>query len=245
MLEPDATDEETSVITPSPVTSTQSPLSSRADSILGLGYMTTHPSRVYSTSPTLVAKLCHVYNRQVDPVIKIMHKPTLNAYLVDCKSFLDYDLHDPRPAALRAAVCYAAVASMMEEQCQATFSCPKLKVLPEFRDACDVALNKAGLLTTKDMTVLQAFVLYLVSSLSFLARSYHWLVQRLSSKSFAYNKTSGGEASRGSQPCGMDFDRCGSEDSESLVATPRATHHLRFLLSTANEEPPLVLNMCA
>lgn len=156
---------------PSPVTSTQSPLSSRADSVLGLGYMTAHPSQVYITSPALAAQLCHIYNRQVDPIIKIMHRPTLNAYLVDCKSFLDYDLRDPRPAALRAAVCYAAVASMTEEQCQATFSCPKLKVLPEFRDVCDVALNKAGLLTTKDMAVLQAFVLYLVSSLFLLGTS--------------------------------------------------------------------------
>lgn len=171
MLEPDATDEETSVMTPSPLTSTQSPLSSRADSILGLGYMTAHPSRVNTTSPALVAQLCHIYNRQVDPIIKIMHRPTLNAYLVDCKGFLDYDLRDPRPAALRAAVCYAAVASMTEEQCHTNFSYPKLKVLPEFRDACDVALNKAGLLTTKDMTVLQAFVLYLVSCLFLLSTS--------------------------------------------------------------------------
>lgn len=171
MLEPDTTDEETGFMAPSPVTSTQSPLSSRADSVLGLGYMTAHPSQVYITSPALAAQLCHIYNRQVDPIIKIMHRPTLNAYLVDCKSFLDYDLRDPRPAALRAAVCYAAVASMTEEQCQATFSCPKLKMLPEFRDVCDVALNKAGLLTTKDMTVLQAFVLYLVSSLFLLGTS--------------------------------------------------------------------------
>ncbi|KAH8748097.1 C6 transcription factor [Diaporthe sp. PMI_573] len=162
-LAPDVTDEETAVVTPFTATSTPSPLSSRADSVLGLGYMTAHPSQRYTTSPALVAQLCHVFDRQVDPIIKIMHRPTLNAYLVECKGFLDYDLCDPRPAALRAAVCYAAVASMTEEQCQATFSCPKLKVLPEYRDACDVALNKAGLLTSMEMTVLQAFVLYLVA----------------------------------------------------------------------------------
>ncbi|KAK7699595.1 hypothetical protein SLS64_011549 [Diaporthe eres] len=80
---------------------------------------------------------------EVDPIVKILHRPTLDAYLVDCKGFLDYDPCDPSPAALRAAVCYAAVASMTEEQSKAVFSCPKLKVLPEFRNTCDVALNRA------------------------------------------------------------------------------------------------------
>lgn len=128
--------------------------------------MASHPSQRYTTSPAVVAQLYDVYDRQVDPIVKITHRQTLKAYLVDQKGFLGFDLCDPRPAALRAAVCYSAVASMTEQQCQAAFGCPKLKVLPEFRDACDVALNKASLLTSREMTVLQAFVLYLVSSLS-------------------------------------------------------------------------------
>lgn len=127
-------------------------------------------------SPALVAQLCHVYNLQVDPIVKILHRPTLNAYLVDSQKFLGYDLRHPSPAALRAAVCYAAVVSMTEEQCQATFSYSKLKILPEFRNACDVALNRAGLLTTADITVLQAFVLYLVSP-AFLNTAISLLVQ--------------------------------------------------------------------
>lgn len=165
VLEADATDEETAVMAPTPGTLTQSPLSSRAGSVLGLGCTTAQSSQIYTTNPALTAQLCHVYNRQVDPIVKILHRPTLDAYLVDCKEFLDYDLCDPSPAALRAAVCYAAVASMTEGQCKAIFSCPKLQVLPEFRNDCDVALNRAGLLTTTDITVLQAFVLYLVSPL--------------------------------------------------------------------------------
>lgn len=167
---------------PSPGTSTESPLSSRADSVLGLGCTTVQPSQIYTTSPALVAQLCHIYNRQVDPIVKILHRPTLDAYLVDCKGFLDYDLCDPSPAALRAAVCYAAVASMTEEQSKAVFSCPKLKVLPEFRNTCDVALNRAGLLTTTDMTVLQAFVLYLVGPLFLVTTAISLLVQGLPSR---------------------------------------------------------------
>lgn len=171
MLEPGANDEKATCAASSPDISTQSPLSSRAASVLGLGYRTTESSQMSTTTssthpidrPDLVAHLCHVYNLQVDPIVKILHKPTLNAFLIESQGFLDYDMGDSSPAALRAAVCYAAVVSMTEEQCKATFSSPKLKVLPGFQDACDVALNRAGLLTTTDITVLQAFVLYLVS----------------------------------------------------------------------------------
>lgn len=228
---------------PSPVTSTQSPLSSRADSVLALGYTTAQPSQIYTTSPALVAQLCHLYKRQVDPIVKILHMPTLEAYLVDCKGFLDYDLCDPSPAALRAAVCYAAIASMTEDQCKAIFSCPKSKVLPEFRNNCAVALNRAGLLTTTDMTVLQAFVLYLVSP--FFLTSHFTVSSMPSMHNIAHDEFVGSEANRGSQPSGMDFDRHGSEDSKSPVAKSRAAHHLGFLLSTANGAPSLVHNMRA
>lgn len=171
VLEPGTNDEKATCVANSPEASTQSPLSSRADSVLGLGYPTTESSQISTNTssihpidrPALVAHLCHVYNLQVDPIVKILHRPTLNAFLMDFQGFLDYDVQDSSPAALRAAVCYAAVVSMTDEQCQATFSSPKLKVIPEFRNACDVSLNRAGLLTTTDITVLQAFVLYLVS----------------------------------------------------------------------------------
>lgn len=173
VLEPGASDEQATRVADSPDASTQSPLSSRADSVLGLGYLATESSQIFTTTSSihpidrtaLVAQLCHLYNLQVDPIVKILHKPTLNAFLMDSQAFLDYDIQDSRPAALRAAVCYAAVVSMTEEQCKATFSSFKSTVLPEFRNACDMALNRAGLLTTTDITVLQAFVLYLVSPL--------------------------------------------------------------------------------
>lgn len=171
VLEPGTSDEKATFVANSPDASTQSPLSSRAASVLGLGYPTTESSQISTITssihpidrPDLVAQLCHVYNLQVDPIVKILHRPTLNAFLVDSQGFLDYDIQDSSPAALRAAVCYAAVVSMTEEQCKAKFSSPKSTVLPEFRNACDMALSRAGLLTTTDITVLQAFVLYLVS----------------------------------------------------------------------------------
>lgn len=190
VLEPGASDEKAAYVANSPDASSQSPLSSRAGSVLGLGYPTTESSQISTLTssihpidrPALVAQLCHVYSLQVDPIVKILHRPTLSAFLIDSQGFLDYDIRDSSPAALRAAVCYAAVVSMTEEQCQATFSSPKLKVLPEFRNACDVALNRAGLLTTADITVLQAFVLYLVSRLFLNRMAISLLVQRLLSR---------------------------------------------------------------
>jgi hypothetical protein len=52
---------------------------------------------------------------------------------------------------------------MTEGQCQAAFQKTKSDVLAMRRKMCEDAIENAGLLTTRDMTVLQAFVLYLVS----------------------------------------------------------------------------------
>lgn len=65
--------------------------------------------------------------------------------------------------ALSSAVCYAAVISMTENQCQTMFRADKSDIVTYYRVACERAFEQAGLITTNEITVLQAFVLYLVS----------------------------------------------------------------------------------
>ncbi|KAH8202747.1 hypothetical protein TruAng_003123 [Truncatella angustata] len=69
----------------------------------------------------------------------------------------------PSTNALGAAVCFAAANSMTAGQSRAIFDMEKAIILDDCRKACESAIQKSDLLTTKDITVLQAFVLYLTA----------------------------------------------------------------------------------
>lgn len=61
-----------------------------------------------------------------------------------------------------AAVCYVAIASLSNDQCQMLFGSNKASNILSFRSASEVALARVDPVITDDLTVLQAFVLFLV-----------------------------------------------------------------------------------
>ena len=77
--------------------------------------------------------------------------------------YLNYPIGHTAVAALSSAVCYAAACSLTERQCQSMFQLERPAVIAITQHACENALEKAEVLITSDMTVVQAFVLYLVS----------------------------------------------------------------------------------
>lgn len=111
-----------------------------------------------------VAKqLCQVYLQQVDPAIKILHRQSLTRWLINGESYLDYPQGHTSTEVLGCAVCYSAASSLTESQSQTMFGRDRQEVATECRRACEAAMERCGLLATRDMTVLQAFVLYLVA----------------------------------------------------------------------------------
>lgn len=109
--------------------------------------------------------LFQVYVEQVDPVIKILHRPSLSKLMEKNEPYLTYPKGHVYVTALGAAVCYAAACSLTENQCRRMFQAGKLSIVATLRRTCERALEQADVLSTQDMTVLQAFVLYLVSGL--------------------------------------------------------------------------------
>ncbi|KAI1098425.1 hypothetical protein F4804DRAFT_338223 [Jackrogersella minutella] len=110
----------------------------------------------------VTSQLCQIYLCQVDPIIKVLHRPSVSKFMLNGQPYLGYELGHVSTTCLCAAIYYSAVASMTEEQCQAIFSTPKSTVIVDYRIACEAALEKSNLLTTSDITILQAFILYLV-----------------------------------------------------------------------------------
>ncbi|KAF7113849.1 hypothetical protein CNMCM5793_004904 [Aspergillus hiratsukae] len=108
--------------------------------------------------------LVEIFLHQVDPILKILHRPSLCAYLLEGKPYLDYARGDPVPAALASAVFYMASSTLAEDQCLALFAEPKVMVLGRYKDEAKAALARVDFLVTNHLTVLQAFVLSLVAA---------------------------------------------------------------------------------
>ncbi|KAF4178298.1 hypothetical protein CNMCM8694_009230 [Aspergillus lentulus] len=108
--------------------------------------------------------LVDIFLRQVDPVLKILHRPSLCAYLLEGKPYLDYAPGHPVPAALASAVFYMASSTLAEDQCLALLAERKETVLARYSDETKAALAKVDFLVTNHLAVLQAFVLSLVAA---------------------------------------------------------------------------------
>lgn len=113
-------------------------------------------------SPTVTTALCDIYLDQVDRIIKVLHRPSLKRHFSEGIPYPVSKSSREAGYALDTAVFYAAVASMTDRQCCNLFQCSRKEALPEYQSACEMALERADLMRTTDMTVLQAFVLYLV-----------------------------------------------------------------------------------
>ncbi|KAI9926865.1 hypothetical protein ASPWEDRAFT_72871 [Aspergillus wentii DTO 134E9] len=109
-------------------------------------------------------QLVHIYLEKVDPVFKIIHRPSLSAFLLDGKPYLSYERGDPAPTALSYALYYTSVCVIEEEKCLLLFGASKELVVPRFQKAAESALVQADFMTTNDLTVLQAYVLTLIAS---------------------------------------------------------------------------------
>lgn len=107
----------------------------------------------------MVSALVDIYLYRIDQIIKVTHTPSL------CVSLLTTDTTEsmnPVQEALRFAVFFAAVNSLNEQECLQHFNASKNSLSSRFELATEVLLSRAGLLTTTNLTVLQAFLIYLV-----------------------------------------------------------------------------------
>jgi hypothetical protein len=138
-------------------------------SLTGLGTPSTMPQYSgFDQTPSCIdqslkSQLCQVYLRQVDPIIKILHRPSLEGWMMRGEGYFGYPDEHPSLAALSSAVCFAAASSLTEAQCRTCFLTSKPTIVTLCRRECEIAIERSGLLSTRDINVLQAFVLYLVS----------------------------------------------------------------------------------
>ncbi|KAI2717866.1 transcriptional regulator family: Fungal Specific TF [Penicillium roqueforti] len=116
--------------------------------------------------PQIRHRLCDIFFRNVDPLFKILHRPSLQAFIRDGKPYLDYEQDHQAPATLASAIYLCAVCTLDEVESQSMFNTSKKIIVAEFQKETESALAKADFVTTNDLTVLQAYIISLLAARS-------------------------------------------------------------------------------
>lgn len=121
-------------------------------------------SRGITITPQARRSLCEIYIQNVDPVFKVLHRPSLRAFLRDDQPYLDYEPDHHAPVTLAYAVYYAAVVTIDDAQCQLLFGLDKRTAAACLQAETDAALQRSDFVTTNELTVLQAYLLSLLAA---------------------------------------------------------------------------------
>lgn len=148
--------------TTSPGDSIQS--ASRSNDGFVFGYSSlAHSLRNYHPTPSQVFILWKTYEQNVKPLITVVHTPTVRHVIVNAATGLD--MLDRNSEALAFSIYLAAVISMTPEQCLAELGDDRDSTISRFRFATEQAMARANLLTSQNINLLQAAVIFVSSIL--------------------------------------------------------------------------------
>lgn len=115
-----------------------------------------------SYSQTGLDFLWHTYRRNIDPVMKVFHVPSMQVVVDDILSGSAQISKGMQ--CLLAAIKFAAVTSLSDEACWAALNVSRKNTLDLFRSEVQATLDAANFLATHSLITLQAYVIYQVSS---------------------------------------------------------------------------------
>lgn len=124
------------------------------------GHDVVYPSTAHS------AILFEFFFANVDPICKILHRPTVNTYFSNLEVLLDPVTHRFKFRSLEAvtfAAYFAAVTSMSSEECMTHLGESKDTLSTRYKHNAEVALVQANFLNSLEISTLQALTIYTVS----------------------------------------------------------------------------------
>lgn len=110
--------------------------------------------------PNMLEQYWETYKERVDPLVKVLHIPTVEPTVLAAASHLS-NLSKGFEALL-FAIYYGATTSLSTPDCLAKFGEEKSVLLSRYRFAVEQALARANFLVTEEAIVLQAFVIFLI-----------------------------------------------------------------------------------
>ncbi|KAI1876933.1 uncharacterized protein JN550_001005 [Neoarthrinium moseri] len=113
-----------------------------------------HPSAIQ------IIQLWQTYLNNVNPLLKITHTPTLQERIIEATA--NIDKVSKSLEALMFSIYFMAVTSMKDDDVRLLFNEERPLLLQRYYVACQQALINAGFMRNPDLTLLQAFLLYLL-----------------------------------------------------------------------------------
>jgi hypothetical protein len=107
--------------------------------------------------------LTNTYFTNVDPIFKILHRPTTLSSIAASTSNFSAPPNNGVIELLMLCMYFAAVTSLSPEECQQIYHQDSQTLLAKFRHSAELAFARENLLVTNEFAVLQAFVLYLIA----------------------------------------------------------------------------------
>ena len=145
-----------SMLSPSDTTTSHSSALFGPNSVLLKDLSSLHPSPIHMTL------LCDVYARNVDPMFKVLHVPTLRQLVTKATSNVKSIPSGNNGEALLFSVYYAAITSLTQEQCKSLFHDDRDSLLARYRSGTEAALVNTDLLNTTELVIIQALAVFIV-----------------------------------------------------------------------------------
>ncbi|CAP97153.1 Pc21g22560 [Penicillium rubens Wisconsin 54-1255] len=114
--------------------------------------------------PQHFTKLWSIYLRNVHPITMILHPTSTGAMLAEAAQCPGHASESA--TVLLFAVLVAAIMSMTEEECDQAFAMKQSILCSRYRSCCELALVRVEFIMSCNLTVLQAYMVYLSSLIS-------------------------------------------------------------------------------
>ncbi|OJJ02022.1 hypothetical protein ASPVEDRAFT_131375 [Aspergillus versicolor CBS 583.65] len=151
-------------LAPSPLPSGDAAQQSAAiDQFVLTGHRAALNSEEDGTLNTLSPRLLQIYTEQVDPILPILQCSALSGLVTQGGWYLQYPADHPAPQALACAISYMTITTLSSVQYLREFNAPRGLLLDKYHSLAQLALDRVDYMNTDDLTVLQAFVLFLIS----------------------------------------------------------------------------------
>ena len=121
--------------------------------------------QVYQPSQWQALQLWQAFINNVDPMVKILHIPTAQIEIYSAINSPSRAADDLK--ALLFSIYFAAVTSLSSSSVANILNEPKAVVLERYKKGLELSLSKSRFLDSPGMTSLQAWTIYVVSSLLF------------------------------------------------------------------------------
>ncbi|KAG9256123.1 fungal-specific transcription factor domain-containing protein [Emericellopsis atlantica] len=130
----------------------------------------THPPQ-----QTLLA-LWRIYTLNVDPLVKILHRPSINREIQQLLSMPNPYTPPPAMNALLFCIYFAAISTITPEQCRAQLGEEQNILALRYRLCAERALAAADYLNSNDLATLQAATLYVTMLRSYSTSRASWVL---------------------------------------------------------------------